>query len=1414
LDNTGTGISDNGFNFYGGISSNSILYFKISSELPPALKNAQPYFANTTTGAFSTEFDQRGTAYYLVLETGSPAPTTAQILDPLTYPFPLAIKDSDFYSITQVNALQTIAFGASLVPSTTYDVWIYAENDANPTPVPAGQPYGADFAIGSAGPTLTLTVPASPSQNSIPSYTICPDSYYLLTEPIIIGEANANSFQLGVVQDFNILAPSGYEFDAVTKPTIELVGPDFSSSSPTIEFVNNTIINVKYLNATALGIDNIIITNLYIYGATGSIPSNIDRFAGNANLGGISKLASISTGIPVVQSFSNSYSNNDFTAFGFASAQVITAIPDNYIDEDERIAGGVRLLPQIAPANDYGPTSFAGNGVTNDVLSLSAVTKDAAFDITMIHTDLNGCVSETVVQYVVYDHTSPISEKLGEAENGTKQALINPNFPSAATTVTYPNAVLPRIDSDDLAGYALINLYATIPDNAGAQIISGTDWAAQVSQIPISVNTVPNSNSPTGDYQDFQWDYNRILNASFENAGITTNPYDNFRQSVEGNTYWTGGSLGKIQFVGRYQSTADFQVELPFIQEVELFVPPIPLILVDEATRPVASAAIYCEIGNDIDVRGFPAASAGTSIGTFSLFDRASGILYPPGAFVDNGNGTATINPATLLANLPVGVSPYDSIGIQYTFQENNSPASGVDTTYIRITPNPVADFTVESIIDNVNIFTVDAYCENKVIRFTSTSTIANSATFGITEYGWDFGDVNAGGSNANIADTQSADHYFIEFNTYTVGLVATSEFGCQSPVTQKPVMVGAVPTVDFSFIGVSTNDNMEFDATNSLVSANDAVDSLNWAFGDGAEQLNALSTAHNYTTPGLYQVTARLASEIGCTNELTKPLIVTEYYAPPDANGQYLENFESNGDNWQFFAQTGSSSSWTTITLDGSATTPLNTQSGTVWKTDANAGKTFASERSALYSGTLDMRNWTRPILTFDSFFNLATGDGVVSEYSTDTLNVVDPNKKWILVGEEGSGVDWYNGVNLSGKPGKQDNNFYGWTGSSSGWHNSRHSLAELVGEERVLFRFAVGGVSDGAEGFAIDNVRIGNGTRTVLLENFTNTSPSGANIAIVENENEEVNKFLDDSPVVDLEVVKVNYHVAFPGQDPFNQLNPDDPGARALYYGIASTPQARLDGSNSTTASTLFSEWGQAQFDARVLDLANAVIDITVDRTNPETDSIHIDFTPSIDVAEPVILHVLVLEREVLTSLNSELEPITTNETSFDYLLRRMLPNAAGTKYTTLQKDQPYSVAVPWADGTAFAHTTTDNMMVVVFLQNESTREVYQSAVERNLSDPKVVTSVEQPDNLSFEAYPNPADQELVVKLPRAVSTATPVRLYDQLGKAVIESVFEKGEQTKQLAIDRFASGIYILKIDTPEGTLMKKIMISHRQ
>ncbi len=1410
--NIGAGISDNAFNFYGGISSSSILYFKISSDLPPNLADASSYFANRKAAAFKAEFDQRGTGYFLMLQQGSAAPTVDQIKDPLTYPNPAAVLAGESFQIQLVNEPQTVAFSANLNPSTTYDIWLCADNDANPTPIPTPAPYGANFEIGSAGPTLKITVPNVTNLQLVnqPNLTLCPESFVLLTDPIIITESTPSAFSKIGVQDFNIILPFGYQFDGITEPTVQLIGDDFVNGSLEIKFIHSTIIHISYVNTGLTSSDLIIIRNLKVFASENAAPGEIQRFSGNAELEGIIKLADISILPTDQQRFSNSYTrDNDFTPFGFDSDDIITAIPDNYVDKDLG-RQEIRLLPLITPANDYGPTTFTGNGITNDVLSL-AVETDAAFDITMIHTNLNGCVSETKVQYVVYDHRNPISINLGSDGDGTLQALSNNNFPQAANDIIFPTTALPRLNYDEVTGYNLIDLKATIPTSAGIQIISGSAWETQIQQIPIRVDSIVDTNSPLNYYYSFQWDYNRIVNAFYENpTGIDKDPFDNFiDKTLSDSIFWRGGSLGKIEFVGTFQSDADPTVIVPFRQEVEVFAPPIPFVEADEPISIQNGVYLYCEQGGNIILRGYPAASAGTSIGTFEILDADSGTTIltsaPNSPFIDNGNGTASIDPVALLAawNPALGAK-YENILVRYTFKENNSPCTGVGELLIRITPNPLSEFTFESVI-SANTPVATAYCEGVAIEFSAlNSTIANGT---ISDYAWNFGDVNASAGNPNNATGADTVHTFAQSLRYSVSLETTSAFGCSNTLT-KNVTVGSIPVADFSFEGVSS-----IEVTNLSDIGNQGLQSIPGVFPNTLTTTSSVFS--DYTTPsGVFDITLTVTSTGGCVDEVTKT-VVTVPQASPGANSAFEDNFESNA-NQNDWIPFGTNPSWqrgtaTKTTIQNGAENGAN-----VWITKLS-GAYNANEESALYSPNFNLTGLDRPIITFDLFTDLDDIDGVVLEYSTDNLNIADPAKVWNRLGsfadQESTGVEWYNKVGIAARPGDQSDGDYGWTETATGWRTAKHKLNDQNGplnnNTQIVFRFALASTATvkTKDGFAIDNVRIGNGTRTVLVEGFTNTGSSDARIAA---ENQAIRDFVSASEGV--EIIKVNYHTAFPAADPFNAMNPDDPGARALYYGIATVPNARLDGSIPPGQGLMFSEWGQREFDKRILDLADATINVSLDNSGLEADSIIVEFSPLIDLSSrATVLHVLVVEQEVLTSLNNGIGAVPSGETEFNYVLRSMLPNAAGTKFSSLLKDSQHRVALAWSEGSAFA--PEDDMAVVVFLQDEITKAIYQSLIVRDLSNPKVVTAIEDPSTNSFELYPNPADRQLTVSLPGVATKQTPMIMFDQMGKMVREIVFEKGEQSKQVDTAELAAGVYLIKVESSQGMLIKKVVITHR-
>jgi len=279
------------------------------------------------------------------------------------------------------------------------------------------------------------------------------------------------------------------------------------------------------------------------------------------------------------------------------------------------------------------------------------------------------------------------------------------------------------VSADGLAGYKLIELFANIPTKATAssQIIYGPAWQHLVKKIPKVYSAKPDAN--TGQtYRTYNWNYEPLLNA--DTAGLP-NPYSNFPQPLTplGKKYYKGGSLGIIEFTGKYQSKADLTVFIPVRQEVEVFIPALPV--VERVTPPSSTTStgtlIYCEgIGStsDILMSGYPVASPGSSTGIFTLRDSATLdlVTIPTNGFTDNGNGTSLIKSSV--------TNNYRTIRVDYTYQDIGSPCSATGSFYIRITPNPRASFSASSVLASAQPIDIgrpsatNAYCVNNLIQF------------------------------------------------------------------------------------------------------------------------------------------------------------------------------------------------------------------------------------------------------------------------------------------------------------------------------------------------------------------------------------------------------------------------------------------------------------------------------------------------------------------------------------------------------------------------------------------------------------------------------------------------------------------------------------------------------------------------
>jgi hypothetical protein len=1690
ISSTGTGISDQGLNFYGGISSPATLYFKISSNNPPNLTKISSDFQNANLGTLSTTFDQFGTAYYLIVDVNSANPvinsTTNDVVNPSNYIQPSAIKASGSFQITQVNTSQTSTFPASFTIGNDYDVYVFAKNDANPTPIPAAGVYSGFDAVNKVfltavttgtqfAPTLQITDAgggnaSGTTQDNFPTYSICPDSYVTTSDPIIIGESNPWDFSAPYTQDFNIILPTGYQFDVANSstPNVTLVGADFynGAASASLNFISSTVLNVSYDNddteisgfisttasstavtgsgtlfTTELAVNNtlvdsngkligviqsitddtnltlvsnaaqvvsfstayrqqnlstdyIVITGLRVIGTKGSSGDYIQRFYGkNAFSSPTDDIAYIQLNSVTQYKFTNTFSTQNI--FPAQAPAIVEAIPDNYVDPNNN--GAVRLIPLITTSNDYNASDFSGTGVTNDLLTLSAVSKGAAFNITMDHTDPNGCISNVNRQYLVYDHRSPISSKLGTGFPGTQlagttQAIVNPNFGLSGSAGQAPSNPAQEIVFNELAGYTLLSLTADLPaseqklnsqtPSASSQVISGSAWRTIVQSLP-SVAPVIAGQPSYG--QNDTWDYSKILNAAVTDPTLV-NPYNSTNiatgakfqaTTTNGNIFWTGGSLGNVEFTGVYRSTADLSVYAPFRQDVELFVPAIPLIEVGSANQSSVDpndaalnnnntpskyvnsyqyaagypgTSVFCEKGGVITLNGYPRALAGTSTGTFAIYDyktykfpgaitgtmssatnskavAGSGTLFTtdlavgttlldvngtvigvvqsitddthltltsnaalvvsnvvayksstnatiansstpsiPSGFVDNGNGTMTLDPSN--ATIKHG---YDDILVTYTYQDNNSPAVGVTYFILRVSPNPVAGFTVVSAIGSTNpASNFKSYCIGNSVSFdagSNNSSIAASSTSNqnlISNFSWDFGDINSGPSNAATGTT--AQHTYAQASTYTINLTLTSNWGCGSlPVTVTTptvqatnvlfagstgsIQVGDIPVSGFTFKGNCVGDQINFtDVSKVAATGGQTIGSWAWNFNEAGSSSNTATVSapqHQYATAGVYNVNLIVTSNLGCTNSITHPVSQLNLYKPTTAN-DYAPDFANGNPGWQAIALVGTNSSWNFGPANGKTNTAFNT-TGSVWSTTPpGGGSYYALEQSALYSACLDLSGLPRPMISYDSYVDLLTGEGVVLEYSVDDANIQDPTKNWLVLGKfnngVASGIDWYNASALPSIPGIGAFNptGLGWTKNSTGaaaWIQPKHALdtVEYLSNKfskanstptRAILRFALASLArSGAagDGVAIANVRVGSRTRTILFENFI-TTDGGGNPALNATLQKEANYVESFNTInsVGTQLVNMNYHIGFLGNDPFNLDNPADPSARSLYYNISKVPYAFLDALHSpqfgpTGTDDLFSAWGQQAYNLQTLKLAKADFTTasggagTTAVPDPTDGSIKVDvnFVPQADLPVGTVLHVAVVEQQV-TLAQLGVSSVPTGETQFYNVVKKMLPDATGTKFTTALPKGQAVVGGTFKWVPKYLYST--DLTVVVFLQDEVSKEIYQAEFFPMTAPSQVIAGIE-PLAENIKLYPNPADQELTIELPSPVKDAMTLRLANQWGQYTNFSSFAEGEQKKTISTHDLAEGVYILQIGGGESAIRAKVVVLHK-
>jgi gliding motility-associated-like protein len=193
-----------------------------------------------------------------------------------------------------------------------------------------------------------------------------------------------------------------------------------------------------------------------------------------------------------------------------------------------------------------------------------------------------------------------------------------------------------------------------------------------------------------------------------------------------------------------------------------------------------------------------------------------------------------------------------------------------------------------------------------------------------------------------------------------------------------------------------------------------------------------------------------------------------------------YSESFETTSGSW-FSGGTNSDWMW------GTPVKPVikSAASGSkCWITGRLNGTSYNNaELSWLQSPCFDFSSLQNPQISFKVFWETERRfDGASFEYS------IDEGGTWLKVGSANSnanclGANWFNNASINTIGAGWSGNIQATSGSCLGgsgsgtWLLARHSLVNLAGQSKVLFRFTFGAgtTCNDYDGFAIDDITIG---------------------------------------------------------------------------------------------------------------------------------------------------------------------------------------------------------------------------------------------------------------------------------------------------------------------------------------------------
>jgi len=766
------------------------------------------------------------------------------------------------------------------------------------------------------------------------------------------------------------------------------------------------------------------------------------------------------------------------------------------------------------------------------------------------------------------------------------------------------------------------------------------------------------------------------------------------------------------------------------------------------------------------------------------IADPPGGTWSGPGVFQET-NGIYKFNPAQAGTGNHV---------LTYTFiDENNTVTTEDVTVVVHVIPN--VDFTIEN------------SCISDVIEFTDMSTISDEVDDdeAIIGWNWNFGD------QTEAVTSQNASHQYDSARTYLMSLVVNSRNEC-SAFKDTLLKIGSIPVPDFSVRDIAFGDDTEFEQSTAFpkeATQISNVETVRWDLDDGTIMEGGVAgfsmVTHQYLDSGLFDVNLRITTDLGCVNDTTRTISIL----PQISSYPYFQPFEApNG-----WISEGRRSSWELGTPAGETINAAYSGSRS-WVTNLD-GTYDSLEQSFVLGPSFDLRSLDRPMLSLSTWSHTQEGfDGAAIQFS------LDGGINWENLGnvDDQIGLNWYNEKGIvGGAPGEEFNpGGNGWSGTNGAWVVSRRSLDDLLDLwshggasdlSSVRFRVAFGSNQDNPtgitlDGFAFDDFWVGNRTRNVLVEHFSNLNNSNA-MAV----NEDVYQIMDDQP---RDGVLLQYHLSHPVPDDIFRDNVNPPNSRGSVYDLNAVPVTIFDGQERFELPTPVVN--KPDFINRSLTDPQCEISISyTELSTPHEIGIEVEVTSRTDSTGPSALYIVPVEK-VVTAFGG---------TTLRSIVKAMVPNPGGIPFQFNENGAVRQFSRTWNLNQLQLYDSTE-LAVVAFVQrvNAGTnKRVLQSAmIDLPILYPQaVITSLE--DELAgmkgnkMTIYPNPAIHRINVNFDLMLDQKLSWKLTDLKGKTVKTGAFDAGVDQFSVPVDDVPDGMHFLSLTDGEGGyLIRKIVIKH--